>query len=92
MRTVCEQTVSKGAPLAVSRAPDGYTGNAPIFKLCFRSSAPFAGVLDPGASSAAARRRPPPFTGVAVAVAVGRLVAGLHPRGSTRWLVFSDVL
>jgi hypothetical protein len=49
----------------------------PSFKLCFGSSEPFVGVCNPYTSSAAARRRPPRSTGVAVAVAIGRLVAGL---------------
>jgi hypothetical protein len=61
---------------------------APIFKLCFRSSEPFAGVPDLDASGAAARRRPPPSARVAVAVAVGNseVIGGLqvHHRTSER--------
>src|SRR4029450_7568335 len=71
MRTVCEQSVSKGPRLAVSRAPDDFTSNAPIFKLCSRSSAPLIGVWDLGAIGVAARHRPPRSARVAVAAAVG---------------------
>jgi hypothetical protein len=56
---------------------DPHGSGTPSLKLCFGSSEPFAGVCDPYPSSAAARRRPPRSTGVAVAVAIGRLVAGL---------------
>src|ERR671925_1311138 len=47
-----------------------------IFKLCFRSSAPFVGVCDLGASGANGRLKPPQSTGVAVAAAVGRTPGG----------------
>jgi cold shock protein len=52
---------------------------APVFKLCFPSSAPFAGVFDLDASSAAARRRPLRSARVAIAVAVGCPPAGGRP-------------
>src|SRR4029450_13556966 len=44
---------------------------APVFKLCFRSSRPFARVLDLGASGAAAPCRPTRSARVAIAAAVG---------------------
>jgi hypothetical protein len=37
------------------------TNSTPVFKLCFRSSQPFVGVSDHGASSAADHRRPPSY-------------------------------
>jgi hypothetical protein len=55
--------------------PDAAARSTPIFKLCSRSSAPFAGACDLGALDAAARRRPQRFARVAVTTAVG-----LRPR------------
>ena len=49
----------------------GHISDAPVFKLDFRSSAPFAGVSDLNASGACAHRRLPRSVGVAVAAAVG---------------------
>src|SRR5829696_1719736 len=61
----------------------------PVFKLCFRSSAPFVGVYSLGALGVAARRRPGRSARVAVAVAVAAavgLLAGSGPgRGRLRY-------
>jgi hypothetical protein len=52
----------------------------PVFKLCSRSSAPFAGVCDLGRLGATARHRLQSSAGVAVATAVGR-PPGSRPPG-----------
>jgi hypothetical protein len=80
MRTVCEQTVSN-RPTGRPRAPDGYTSNTPIFKLCFRSSEPFAASLTwalPAQPTAADRRHAPVLLSLLLSASlVGPVTPGL---------------
>ena len=81
MRTVCEQTVSKGPRWQCRGLMMGHISDAPVFKLCFRSSEPVRGRLRPGRP----RRPSSPWTTVVRRLLLSLPLSVAPSNGLSHW-------